>query len=211
LHSQIASLNNETASDTRQLLSLQTNASAAASKIASLQSTVSSDSSLIATLQATNSSAAAEIRSLEANLTSTDSQITVLTGIEQQAQANIGSLETELGAEISNVGALGAKVASLDAAFVAGNFTETAACPNPGNCSYAIDGAYANFGTSVANDTNVTFSFYSGPSRTGQTLCTTTVALGTVSGRSVGTLTQQMCLSTSTTSAQSFGWTFAHT
>jgi len=91
-----------------------------------------------------------------------------------------------------------------------GIFVATPSCPYGGMCSYALVGLYANYGTAAASSASVTFTLYAGPKYSGQILCSTSVSLGTVEGRSLGVMTQQTCSSTSSVQAQSFNWQFTH-
>ncbi len=211
LQSQVAMLDNQTAFDAREISSLQANATSAEAEIASLQATVSSDKNQILSLQNANSTDSVQIQSLEANATAAASQITILTSRLVTDDTNVGALETNLASDQGIIYDDVNEINALRAPFVSGNFTETASCPVSSNCSYSIGGVYANFGTNAANNTSVTFTFYSEPSMAGQALCTLTVAMGNIPGRTVAVMPQATCASGSSTPSQSFGWTFKHT
>jgi len=171
------------AADNSQISKLQGNATA-------LQSEVSQDSSTI--------------QSLENQVSQDQSSSTSLENQVSQDQSTITSLNNQ-------VSTLQSQVSSLQAASLDGMFTSTTStCGLIIDCSYTIKGAYANYGTSASNSASVTFTFYSGSGLTGQTLCSTTVVLGQVSGRSVNLLPTTVCSSSSTTSAASFTWSFSY-
>lgn len=211
LQSQITKLDNQTAFDAREISSLQANATSTEAQIASLQGVISIDKTQILALQGVNSTDSAQIQSLQANATAAASQITILTAKIEADNTDIASLDTQLSSDQGIIYGDAHELFGLQQPFVSGNFTETANCPVSGDCSYSINGVYANFGTNEANNASVTFTFYSQAAMAGQALCTSTVALGNLSGRAVALLPQATCDSSSSTQAQSFGWTFKNT
>jgi len=104
-----------------------------------------------------------------------------------------------------------AKLAKLEAANMQGTFTFSNNCPFLSNCSYKMDGAYANVGNSTAASASVTFTFYSGAGDTGQVLCSTTNILGDVSAQSVAVMAEVSCAGSSSTQAKSASYAFSWT
>jgi hypothetical protein len=208
LKSQVARLDNQTASDAQKISSLQANATSAEAEIASLQGVISSDKSQILSLQNANSTDSVQIQALEANATAAASQIAILSSRLQIDDTNAGALETNLASDQGIIYDDVNTIDALQAPHVSGNFTDTPSCPVSGDCSYSIDGVYANFGTKPANNASVTFTLYSEPSMAGQALCTLTVALGNIPGRTVAVLPEATCASGSSTRSLSLGWTF---
>jgi len=210
LESQVARLENQTALDDKEISLLQANATSDKAAIASLEGTVSSDKTQVLSLQNANSTDSVLISSLEVNATAAASQITILTSKLEIDNTNVGALETNLASDQGIIYDDVNEINALRAPYVSGNFTETASCPASGDCSYSINGLYANFGTNAANNASVTFTFYSEPSMAGQALCTSTVALGNIPGKTAALFPQTTCASGSSTPSQSFGWTFKH-
>jgi uncharacterized coiled-coil protein SlyX len=194
LQKQISTQEKWLASNSSQISSLNTQITSDNSKISQLQSQVSSDASEISSLQSQVSSDTTTINNLQAQVSSDASQISSL-------QAQVSSLQSQLSADAS-------QIASLQAANVAGSFTASVSCPLFSNCTYTISGAYANYGTTTAYGTSVTFTFYSSSQ---QTLCSTTVSLGSVSGDTITLFPQTNCNSNYNTAASSFAWTFSYT
>ncbi|HVC27239.1 MAG TPA: hypothetical protein VND40_03675 [Nitrososphaerales archaeon] len=210
LKSQITRLDNQTAFDAQEISSLQANATSAGAEIASLQGLISSDKSQILSLQNANSTDSVQIQTLEANATAAATRITILSSRLQIDDTNVGALETNLASDQGAIYDDVNQIDALQAPHVSGNFTDTASCAVSGDCSYSIDGVYANFGTAATNNASVTFILYSEPSMAGHALCTLTVALGNIPGRTVAMFPEATCASGSSTHSLSLGWTFTH-
>jgi polyhydroxyalkanoate synthesis regulator phasin len=192
------------AADNSQISKLQGNATA-------LQSEVSQDSSTIQSLENQVSQDQSSSTSLENQVSQDQSTITSLQNQISSLQSQLSSDQSTITSLNNQVSTLQSQVSSLQAASLDGMFTSTTStCGLIIDCSYTIKGAYANYGTSASNSASVTFTFYSGSGLTGQTLCSTTVVLGQVSGRSVNLLPTTVCSSSSTTSAASFTWSFSY-
>ena len=180
------------------------------SNIASLSSTISNDMSTISADQSKISQLQSQIQTLNTQATQNQATISSLQTEQKQLQAQVQTLSAEVASDQTKLSSLQAELSSLQAVALNGIFVATPSCPYGGMCSYALVGLYANYGTAAASSASVTFTLYAGPKYSGQILCSTSVSLGTVEGRSLGVMTQQTCSSTSSVQAQSFNWQFTH-
>jgi len=180
------------------------------SNIASLSSTISNDMSTISADQSKISQLQSQIQTLNTEATQNQGTISSLQTEQKQLQAQVQTLSAEVASDQTKLSSLQAELSSLQAVALNGIFVATPSCPYGGMCSYALVGLYANYGTAAASSASVTFTLYAGPKYSGQILCSTSVSLGTVEGRSLGVMTQQTCSSTSSVQAQSFNWQFTH-
>jgi len=171
--------------------------------ISGLQSQIRSDTNQISSLQSGLSMDSAKITGYLSQISDDQSEL-------QSYRQSVTDLQGEVDSDQTQVISLQSQVAMLSAASLVGSFASTVNCPLVGNCSYPIIGPYANFGADTANAASVTFTFYSSSNSTGQVLCTTTVALGSVQGRSLNALPAATCSSSSGTAAMSFSWSFSH-
>jgi len=195
LQGQVTIFNVQISADDNQIKSLQTQVTTDAGQIAGLQNTVNTDSTQITALQNT--------------IASDNTQITNLQNSVSQDAAQINSLQTSLASATTQVESLQNQVAQLQAAYLVGTFQATVSCGLlGGSCTYTINGAYANLGTSDATSATVTFTFYSAAAAEGQTLCSTTVTIGTVQGDTITMLPQTTCASSYSTQSQSYTWQF---
>ena len=120
----------------------------------------------------------------------------------------IDSLNSQVNSLRSQVSSLQSQVDQFNKVILKGDFTGTYDCPSFSNCSYFVNGAYANVGGKTAHSASVVFTHYSGSGGTGQILCTTTYVLGDVSPQSVHAIPEVTCGGTTSTPAQSFTWNF---
>jgi len=209
--SRAADLNTQVDSYKAQVNDLNNQKSSLTSQVASLNAQVSQDNLQISqdnlqiqqlkTWLSGNSSANSQLKVwLNGNLTEV-----------QGLQLTVSQLTQTLTQITMILAQTSAKLAKLEAANVQGTFTFSNSCPLFSNCSYKMDGAYANVGNTTAVSASVTFTFYSGTGDTGQVLCTTTNVLGDVSAQSVATMAEVSCAGSSTTQAKSasyhFNWT----
>ncbi len=122
--------------------------------------------------------------------------------------AQTSNLNNQIDSLNSQVNSLQSQVNQFNKVILKGDFTGTYDCPAFSNCSYFVNGAYANVGGKTAYSASVVFTHYSGSGGTGQILCTTTYVLGNVSPQSVHTLPEVTCGGTTSTPGQSFTWNF---
>ncbi len=108
----------------------------------------------------------------------------------------------------SQIDLLNSQVNQFNKVILKGDFKGTYDCPAFSNCSYFVNGAYANVGGKTAYSASVVFTHYSGSGGTGQILCTTTYVLGDVSPQSVHAIPEVTCGGTTSTPGQSFTWNF---
>jgi cell division protein FtsL len=199
-----ADLNTQVDSYKAQINDLNNQKSNLNNQIASLNEQISQDNLQIQQLKtwlSGNSSANAQLRVwLNGNVTEV-----------QRLQSTVSQLTQTLTQITMILAQTSAKLAILEIANLKGTFTFSNDCPFLSNCSYKMDGAYANIGNTTAVSASVTFTFYSGTSGTGQVLCTTMNVLGDVPAQSVATMTEVSCAGNSSTQAKSaryaFNWT----
>ncbi len=120
----------------------------------------------------------------------------------------IDSLNSQVNSLRSQVSSLQSQVDQFNKVILKGDFTGTYDCPAFSNCSYFVNGAYANVGGKTAYSASVVFTHYSGSGGTGQILCTTTYVLGDISPQSVHAIPEVTCGGTTSTPSQSFTWNF---
>ena len=118
----------------------------------------------------------------------------------------IDSQNSQVNSLRSQVNSLQSQVDQFNKVILKGDFTGTYDCPALSNCSYFVNGAYANVGGKTAYSASVIFTHYSGSGGTGQILCTTTYVLGDVSPQSVHAIPEVTCGGTTSTQGQSFTW-----
>jgi len=122
--------------------------------------------------------------------------------------AQTSNLNNQINSLNSQVSSLQSQVDQFNKVILKSDFTGTYDCPSFGNCSYFVNGAYANVGGKIAYSASVVFTHYSGSGGTGQILCTTTYVLGDVSAQSVHAIPEVTCGGTTSTASQSFTWNF---
>jgi cob(I)alamin adenosyltransferase len=192
------------------IVTLNSKIGALNSNISSLSNTISSDMSTISADQAKVSQLQSQIQTLNTQATQNQDTITSLQTQATQLQAMVLTLTAQVSSDQIQLSSLNAQLSELQAVALDGLFGATPNCPYGGTCTYALVGLYANYGTTTASSVSVTLTFYAGPSHSGQVLCSTTVLLGTVQGRSLHLMTGQSCSSTSSTQAQSLSWQFTN-
>src|SRR6266700_7637009 len=127
----------------------------------------------------------------------------ITTSVSQTADLN--NQVTSLRSQVSD---LQNQLTQFQGVHLKGDFTWYNDCPTFSYCSFVLNGDVANFGTTTANSVEATFTFYSGEQATGQVLCTTTYAVGTISGQSITALNQVPCQSSTYTQGQTVKWAF---
>ncbi len=211
LQDQTSSLNSTSSVYAARIVLLQGQLSANASKVQSLQTQISQDQTTIGNLNNQISQDKTQISNLQSQITSLQSanqQVSSLQSQVAQLQAQVTTLNNQVTTLNSQINALSSQLAQYQAVFLYGLFAYTTNCGFFSNCSYAITGPYANFGGNTASSATVTFLFYSASGHTGQVLCQTSVVLGNVGGRTLTTLPQATCSSSSMSQAQSWTWMF---
>jgi hypothetical protein len=188
--SQVNDLNNQKSNLNSQIASLNVQISQDNLQIQQLKTWLSGNSSESAQLKVWLNGNVTEVQGLQLTVSQLTQTLTQITMILAQTSA---------------------KLAMLEIANLKGTFTFSNNCPFLSNCSYKMDGAYANVGNTTAVSASVTFTFYSGTGSTGQVLCTTTNVLGDVSAHLVAAMTEVSCAGNSSTQAKSasyaFNWT----
>ena len=145
---------------------------------------------------------------LGASMVSNVAQTSNLNNQIDSQNNQIASLNSQVNSLRSQVNSLQSQEDQFNKVILKGDFTGTFDCPALSNCSYFVNGAYANVGGKTAYSASVVFTHYSGSGGTGQILCTTTYVLGDVSPQSVHAIPEVTCGGTTSTHAQSFTWNF---
>lgn len=178
------------------------------SQISSLNSQIDSYKSQVSTLNN-------QITSLNSQINTLNNQISQLQALNSQLQsqnsqltAQIQQLQSQVSQLQSQVSQLQSQLADFQRVNIKTDIVSSSNCPLFQNCKYTLKGSYANFGLVTAHSTTVAVIYWSGPSGTGQQLCSITYSLGNIPGLSIAPFPSQDCQGSTRTEAESVTWTW---
>ena len=201
LNSKVSSLSGTIKTDNSTIQEDQSKITQLLAQVAQDQTTITGLQNQVTTQQNQLSQLRSQIQSLNAQISSLENQMAPLLAQAQSLAAQVSSLQSQRAS-------LQSQLSQLEVVSIYGTFSATSNCPYFFNCTYIVNGAYANYGTNTANSVTVTFTFYSGLSANGQVLCSTSVVLGTIQGRTISSMPQATCSSSYSNQAQSYTWLF---